>query len=113
MNFEVSDVCMNISCKRNIYVNEDICLDVQNTVVLYENETNTFSYDVEAIDLIAIYVKGKKFVYESFGEVKSYIKLIYNINIDDIIKNEEYSEEEAGYVGEFIAEKYENVLKIM
>lgn len=113
MNFEVDNVSMNVSCKRNIVVNEDIQLVVQNTVVLYESKNNTFLYDVEEIDLVHIWVKGKKFEYKDFFNVKKSITLIYDICIDNIIKDNEYSDKKAGDMGKLIAKKYENVLKIM
>ena len=112
MNVKVDNVSLNLNVKRNVYVNEDISLVVQNTVFLYESYDDTFYHEVEAIDLVYIYVKGKKFEYQSFGKVKSYIKLIYNIDIDVIVEDNEYTEEYVHELGEYMSKKYASVLKI-
>ena len=113
MKVKVDNVSLNLNVKRNIYVNEDISLVVQNTVFLYESHNDTFYHEIEAIDLVYICVKGKKFEYTSFGKVKSYIKLIYNIDIDEVVDDNEYTDEYSEELGEYMAKKYLKVLKIM
>jgi len=112
MKFNVSSVNMNVNVTRNIYVNDDISLVVQNTVFLYQSGYNTFSHEVDDIDLVSIYVKGKQFKYEEFNEIKQSIKLIYDIDIDVVVENHEYTEEHSYELGEYMCVKYQDVLKI-
>lgn len=113
MKVKVDNVSLNVSVKRNIYVNEDISLVVQNTVFLYEGYDNTFCHEIEAIDLVYIYVKGKQFKYAEFFNVKKSIKLIYDIDIDVIVDDNEYTDEYSEELGKYMAKKYQKVLNIM
>lgn len=112
MKVKVDNVSLNLNVKRNIYVNEDISLVVQNTVFLYESHDNTFYHEIEAIDLVHICLKGKKFEYSKFFEIKKYIQLVYDINIDEIVDDNEYTDEYSEELGKYMAKKYSKVLKI-
>ena len=112
MNVKVDNTTIILNVKRNIFVNSDISLVLQNSVNLYETDFGRFNYEIEEVDLIYIYVKGKQFQYESFGKVKSYIKLIYDIDINETVDSNEYTDEYSHELGEYIAQKYNKVLKI-
>ena len=113
MKVKVSNTSVILNVKRDIYVNNDIQLVVQNSVNLYESHNDTFYHEVEAIDLVYIYVKGKQFAYAEFFNVKKSIKLIYDICIDEIVDDNEYTDEHSEELGEYMAKKYQKVLKIM
>jgi hypothetical protein len=113
MKVKVDNTCLILNVKRNIYVNEDIQLVVQNAVNLYESHNDTFYHEIEAIDLVYIYVKGKQFQYAEFFNVKKSIKLIYDIDIDVIVDDNEYTDEHSEELGKYMAKKYQSVLKIM
>ena len=113
MKVNVDNTSIILNVKRNIYVNNDIQLVVQNSVCLIESEDETFYAEVEEIDLVYIIVKGKQFGYSEFFNVKKSIQLIYDICIDEIVDDSEYTDEYSEELGRYMAEKYEKVLKIM
>ena len=113
MKVKVDNTSIILNVKRNIYVNNDIQLVVQNSVSLIESHDETFYAEVEEIDLVFIIVKGKQFGYSEFFNVKKSIQLIYDICIDEIVDNNEYTVEHSDELGRYMAEKYEKVLKIM
>ena len=113
MRFKVDNTSIILNIKRDIYVNDDISLVVQNSVSLIESHNDEFYAEVEEIDLVFIYVKGKQFGYSEFFNVKKSIQLIYDICIDEIVDDSEYIDEYSEELGRYMAEKYEKVLKIM
>ena len=112
MRFKVDNTSIILNIKRYIYVNDDISLVVQNSVSLIESHNGEFYPEVEEIDLVYIIVKGKQFTYSEFFNVKKSIELLYNICIDEIVDNSEFSVEHADELGMIMAEKYKKVLKI-
>ena len=113
MKVKVNNTSITLNVERNIYVNEDIQLVVQNSVCLYESHNEKFYHEIEAVDLVYIYVKGKQFKYAEFFNVKKSIKLIYDIDIDVIVDDNEYTDEHSEELGKYMAKKYQKVLKIM
>ena len=112
MKFKIKSKSLNVNVGRIISLNEDIKLEVQNEIYLMENKDGSWGCDIEEIDLCKIIIKDKEFVYEAFGKVKDYIKLIYNIDVNKIVDDNEYTIEEKDNLAKLISKRYKNVLKM-
>lgn len=112
MKFKIKSKSLSVNVGRIISINEDVKLDVQNEIYLMEGKDGNWVCDIEEIDLCKIIIKDKEFVYEAFGRIKDYIKLIYNVDVNKIVDDNEYTMEEKNKLKKLICKRYRNVLKM-